>query len=82
MIPWLEKQNLFDKKDGREIIIEKDFKSFVLESSGRPIDFQIYQMMFAIKQLMEVCEKQQILIESINAMLKHENQVFKPGDLV
>jgi hypothetical protein len=56
--------------------IMQDFKTFVLTANNRPIDFQVMQIMLAIKQLMDVCEKQQILIESINAMLKAEQKVL------
>jgi hypothetical protein len=74
-----------DQPHRHELVTEKillDFKTFVLNADNRPIDFQVLQIMLAIKMLMDVCEKQQILIESINAMLKHENQVYKPTDLV
>lgn len=49
-----------------------DFKTHVLTADKRPIDFQIFQMMNALRMLMDVCEKQQKQIDSL--ILKTDNK--------
>ena len=52
--------------------IMTDFKSHVLSAEKRPIDFQIFQMMHALRMLMDVCENQQKQIDSL--ILKNDNK--------
>lgn len=94
IIPWLDKVTLQERKlvvipegspDGtaphfKNEIVTRDFKSFLLDAHNRPIDFQVEQMMLSLMQLMDVCEKQQIIIESIHAMLRDDQKIFKAID--
>lgn len=75
IIEWTEKKMYRDRKaiqqtigSDRTILEENiliDFKTFVLTANERPIDFQVMQMMLAIKMLMDTCEKQQLLIDAL-----------------
>lgn len=85
-IPWLDTVSLRDRKivvaagedgvDAKHTVVDEeknqDFKTFVLTADNRPIDFQVMQMMLSLKHLMDVCEKQQVAIESLQAALRNE----------